>query len=144
MSEEDLKEFEEIGKITELITDFCGHNCIDCRHSTFKDGVYGCQAFGIASDLRKAGYRKIPEGSVVLSKEEYEQLMNDLINAECNLNHTRLQLEDERKETAKEIFEKLLERGGVRYNAFTDCWETNCSLPVIKQVAREYGVEVEE
>lgn len=38
--------------------------------------LYGEQRQQIAETLYNAGYRKVPEDSVVLSKEEYEMLAN--------------------------------------------------------------------
>lgn len=56
-----------------------------------------------AKVLYNAGYRKIPEGAVVLSKEEYARLSIFQFNtAQQIMNETR-------KETAKEFAEKLKE-----------------------------------
>ena len=46
--------------------------CIECE---FKNGM--CDSYRLAEALYNAGYRKIPEGAVVLTKEEYEKLFED-------------------------------------------------------------------
>jgi radical SAM superfamily enzyme YgiQ (UPF0313 family) len=62
-----------------------------------------------------AGYRKIPEGSVVLSKEEYEQLCKGVkgytamfIAGDLDQIHDlENRFKEARKETAKEVLEKI-------------------------------------
>ena len=72
-------------------------------------------------------------------KEEIKALRNDVINAECNLNHVTLQLEEERTRTAKEIFSKLLNL----------CYDDNhprgsVAAGELRYIAKmEYGAEVE-
>ena len=58
----------------------------------------------IAKALYNAGYRKIPEDSVVLSREEWKQIKNSLYYSKEELEK---KLQRERKETAKEFAEKL-------------------------------------
>lgn len=95
--------------------------------------VYDTTAGDIADGLYNAGYRKIPENAVVLTKEEYIDLSR---------NYVREQIEQARKETAKEIL-LLLGKG---YDE-TEKTEFN-NLQWYKEFCRElkhrYGVEVEE
>jgi hypothetical protein len=68
-------------KIKEMIEEMAKDLCANCR----KDG-YSCSLYSSDDDwvcvqereraehLINAGYRKIPEGAVVLTKEEYEKL----------------------------------------------------------------------
>ena len=73
-----------------------------------------------AKNLSNAGYRKLPEDSVVLSREEFknycnlsvenevlkeekEQFENDVCNYEMNLQHLTGELEQVRKETAEKL-----------------------------------------
>ena len=58
----------------------------------------------VAKALYNAGYRKIPEDSVVLSREEWKQIKNSLYYSKEELEK---KLQRERKETAKEFAEKL-------------------------------------
>ena len=46
-----------------------GFICNDCKF------INACERYDLAEELYNAGYRKIPEGSVVLEKEEYERLV---------------------------------------------------------------------
>lgn len=86
-----------------------------------------------ANKLYNAGYRKIPENAVVLTKEEYIDLSR---------NYVTEQIEQVRKKTAKEIL-LLLGKG---YDK-TEKTEFN-NLQWYKEFCRElkhrYGVEVEE
>lgn len=77
-------ESEKEKKIEEL------KNCI-------VDNLFDGGTYGLAEALYNAGYRQIPEGSVVLSKEEYDKL--------CHLAYFGYDDVEEqaRKETAKEI-----------------------------------------
>ena len=56
--------------------------------------------------IERGELQEIPDGAVVIDKGELEALRNDLINAECNLNHVTLQLEEESKRVASAIYEK--------------------------------------
>ena len=95
--------------------------------------VYDTTAGDIAKALYEAGYRKIPENAVVLTKEEYIDLSR---------NYVTEQIEQVRKKTAKEIL-LLLGKG----YAETEKTEFN-NLQWYKEFCRElkhrYGVEVEE
>lgn len=95
--------------------------------------VYTTTADDIAEGIYNAGYRKIPENAVVLTKEEYIDLSR---------NYVREQIEQARKKTAKEIL-LLLGKG---YDE-TEKTEFN-NLQWYKEFCRElkhrYGVEVEE
>ena len=91
--------------------------------------VYTTTADDIADGIYNAGYRKIPENAVVLTKEEYIDLSR---------NYVTEQIEKARKETAKEILDKLnalMEQYHYKSTAWRNC--TN----FIKET---YGVEVEE
>lgn len=73
-------------------------------------------------------------------KEDLESLRNDLINAECNLNHVTLQLEEESKRTATEILKKL---NGFRFVMYDEGYEVAswiCGEDDVKQFAKEIGV----
>lgn len=95
--------------------------------------VYTTTADDIADGLYNAGYRKIPENAVVLTKKEYIDLSR---------NYVTEQIEQVRKKTAKEIL-LLLGKGYAK----TEKTEFN-NLQWYKEFCRElkhrYGVEVEE
>lgn len=91
-------------------------------------GVLLCEVINLAKTLIGLGYRKIPEGSVVLTQEEYE---GKEIAVEMSGGHklrltvgkfgemSRVLEESTRKDTAKEILqviEKAKENGQMYYN----------------------------
>ena len=112
-----------------------------------------------AECLYNAGYRKIEEGSIILTKEEQENKMMFEV-------HYRKEREKEvRKEVAKEILNSIKAMLVDRYDYFSklrskniiinsessdenalfdlgemDC--ANCLIDKIKEFAKEYGVEV--
>lgn len=107
------------------------HTAEECSKCDFKQGM--CNAYRHAEALYDAGYRKIPENAVVLTKEEYIDLSR---------NYVTEQIEKARKKTVKEIL-LLLGKG---YDE-TEKTEFN-NLQWYKEFCRElkhrYGVEVEE
>ena len=131
------KQIEEIAKeIHYGYWETCGKDsCADCPanfHNVCEDKL-------IAEKLYNLGYRKIPEGSVVLSKEEWETLHNDyakaLYNARC----------DERKETAREILEAIkLKAWGNNADVNGNIWSYSISIYELAEIAKQFGVEVEE
>lgn len=142
-----------------------GGHCRDCKY-VYEDNVeHDCQTVLVANELTDKGYRKIPDGAVVLTKDEYERLKalpekvhgemdermkeeiaiekrmsdNKLERFENNMkNVLEIEKENARTETAREIFDRLMkaERGD---GFVTYTW----SKSTIKQLANEYGVEVE-
>ena len=100
------------------------HTTEECLKCEFSDGC--CNAYRHAEALYNAGYRKLPEDAVVLTKEEYESLKQSLTqttNRECELadrarallhecDVLKIDLEKARKETAKEFAEKIKEKYG--------------------------------
>ena len=109
-----------------------------------------------ANKLYNAGYRKIPENAVVLTKEDYEDLKVAADNYDpfwfcsfggcegarkgCKDDCEMSIFVQERKKTAKEILNGMLKK---MYKL------TGCGVPYhvkafIKEFAKEYGVAVEE
>lgn len=119
------KEIEEMAKkIDYAINNECklnnGKTCEDCSYNN--SGDWECQNRMMASYLYGEGYRNCKD-KVVLAKEEYEELrqersdyiteLQETHNENCRL---RIELEDIRKETAREILErgKLCMPSGLR------------------------------
>lgn len=114
--------------------------------------TYECD-IELAGHLYNKGYRKIPEDSVVLSKEEYEMLVNQYKNLEIkysNLSDNYRLCKDAnetlkqsvitaRKETATNFFKDLIRQAD--FWGETDMW---VSYKTLVTVAKQYGVEVEE
>ena len=110
--------------------------------------VYDTTAGDIAEELYNAGYRKIPENAVVLTKEEYIDLSR---------NYVTEQIEKARKETAKEIFQKVVNICR-KEEDFQDGTVNTQLEPLyfgimngcafirgeVKELTEQYGVEVEE
>ena len=95
----------------------------------------------VAKALYNAGYRKLPEDSVVLSREEWKQIKNSLYYSKEELEK---KLQRERKETAKEILRDLLDlHNSVQdINQKTDFY---CSIEqFIAEIEIKYDIEVEE
>lgn len=116
--------------------------------------VAGFSADIISKALYNANYRKIPEGSVVISKEEYEILTNisslkDKVQEALNINPIEelVQVErDARQETAREILQEIL------YTKSSEEWFENEQLvdfgkkivDKIENLANKYGIELED
>lgn len=83
----------------------------------------------VVMEFYNLGYRKIPEGGAVLSKEENEKWVEWL---EMNIKKAR-------KETAMEIIQLL---DGHQFE--DDGWTWSVSKRDLKFIAKKYGVEVEE
>lgn len=99
----------------------------DLENTILGLGIHLCRKS--AEKLYDLGYRKIPENAVVLTKEEYIDLSR---------NYVKEQIEQARKETAKEILDKLsalMEQ----YHYKSTAWR-NCA----NFIKETYGVEVEE
>lgn len=110
--------------------------------------VYTTTADDIAEGIYDAGYRKIPENAVVLTKEEYIDLSR---------NYVTEQIEQARKKTAKEIFQKVVNICR-KEEDFQDGTVNTQLEPLyfgimngcafirgeVKKLAKQYGVEVEE
>ena len=126
-------------QIEEMAMIMCEHNCEECRRESIE--FYGnsydedtqCVFNAGAEALYIAGYRKIQEGSVVVSKNEYEELnitgkyFNDA-------------LKQARKETVKEILFKV--ESAFAYFDNEDMFSKKAILRRVKEATNQYAVEV--
>ena len=66
---------KQIKKMARIIkeSNLCGFACDTCKYKNISV-VNECKSNLIAEELYNAGYRKIPENAVVLTREEYEWL----------------------------------------------------------------------
>ena len=113
---------------------------------------YGIDADNIPlSEVAKAlyllDYRRVPENAVVLTKEEFWKLSNKFSKKELD-EIVDFHKNKTRKETAKEIFNKLRKQST---KSFLDYEGNIChldeeyvSMREIEAVLKQYGVEVEE
>lgn len=104
-----------------------------------------------ARSYYEQGYRKIPEGSVVLSKEEYDELkgraeevfneMTERMKAEIKIEKKmgNRKVEQSRKETAREIIIAL-----VGHTLTEDGWSWTISIEDVKWLTEKYGIEIKE
>lgn len=114
----------------------------ECRQ--WLDKMYYAECLGGAIDSAEAlyntGYRKIPEGAVVLTKEELVKMMESGYVYDTTrgnkVNIIQMAREIERKETAKEIMQML--KDGVKYG-----WTKSLDI-TYEEIKERYGVEVKE
>lgn len=124
------------------------HTAEECSKCDFKQGM--CDAYRHAEALYNAGYRKIPENAVVLTKEEYEDLKVAADNYDpfwfcsfggcegarkgCKDDCEMSIVVHERKKTVKEILQEWAD----------DNSSMGLDNTFVKNIAEKYGVEVEE
>lgn len=115
---------------------FCYHRFGKCIVKNRKD----CSDWDNAKYNYEKGYRKIPEGSVVLTEMQYNALLSKqstVISIDEQLKKEfEYELKQARKETAREILKELYGQ----IDEKTPKWvETQ-----VKMKAKQFGVEVEE
>ena len=96
----------------------------------------GC-AFYLYENL---GYRKIPEDSVVLSREEYDELT---LTKQSIFDMLEERDDKARKETAKEIIDMLIPNCEV----CDENWHKGClclRAMIAEKIVKQFGVEVEK
>lgn len=112
------------------------HTAEECSKCGFKQGC--CNAYRHAEALYNAGYRKIPEGALVMTKEELLKTMESRYVYDTTrgnkVNIIEMAREIERKETAKEILQEWAD----------DNSSMGLDNTFVKNIAKKYGVEVEE
>lgn len=131
-----MRKQEQIEEMANYYCEYCNKQTGEkfCEHIDDKS----CNIFFEAELFYNAGYRKIPEDSVVLSREEYKRLLDNAIRVDMEyLDH---ELAKERKETAKEILDLIVDESGV------DLLGAYYKLRIrtYNKIKREYGVGVEE
>ena len=140
MNEKEM--IEEMAKDTGCC-DYPQRKCNNCWCKEKRE----CSAYGYAKTYYEKGYRKISEGSVVLTSEQYSNYLILQTNHEFIREKAKeLQADNERlyknlgkfkesvrKETAKEILKAVLEDIGEFYAG-----------DIVEELAKKYGVEVEE
>lgn len=144
---DDKKQIEEMAKEPQIneIAKVIFERGVALDGIDFAYGLIGSDHFDrIARAIYNAGYRKIPEGAVVVSKSVLkEELQNLEIQA--------------RKETAREIIDKVKQKCKELENKYShlckskrECLEETCryeGVLAVKrelyEIAKQYGVEVE-
>ena len=119
------KEIEEMRKIANDCDDHCGspctEYCIECIIKKFYDN----------------GYRKIPDGAVVIHKDGKDRTEDEL---KWLVEHNA----EVRKETAREIFE-YIEKYSIKWDQYdeNEYYEDLDVYDFKKFLKEKYGVEVE-
>lgn len=128
------KQIEEMAKV------MCGNDCEECAkesaefyQQTLEEARNNkCLLKNCAKTLYNAGYRKLPEDSVVLSKGAYESLSS---KAKANV----VNAVEIRKETAEKILQPL-------YDACKDdsYGQVVVDFAILERLAKQFGVEIKE
>lgn len=106
-----MTEQEQIEEIARKICIFTHHwkrykTCKEC----FEANEYACQSYRNCKAFIEEGYRKLPEDSVVLSKEEFSKALTDNFNMgkkEAQFYSEKVAIPTTRKETAEKIYTKI-------------------------------------
>lgn len=103
---------------------------------------YTCGYYDNAKTLFEKGYRKIPENAVVLSREDYNRIRSKE-RLVINLESIKKAEDKTRKETAREILKEFYKEF-VAYACVGDYYTDTEIVNKIQDLAKKYGVEVEE
>ena len=68
--------------------------------------IAGLDVYGKAEELVNLGYRKLPEDSVVLSREEYKRLLDNAIRVDNDLSRDALNIITEQEKEIDALKEK--------------------------------------
>lgn len=145
-----------IEELTRNVADYIAKcNALCNTRSCHNCDLYGwkmdCHNVYIAKGLYEQGYRKLSEDSVVLSREEYDNLKLEIQKAHHKgvrvgfdlTKYKENSIEQARKETAREILHKIYEQLS-KYEAVNeidyDCWVDD----VLYEIVKQYGVDLGE
>lgn len=95
----------------------------------------------IARIYYNAGYRKLPEDSVVLSKEEYKRITKELVTEQRATEIAKEYFEKIRNETAEKIFKMLISK--LDSNQFLSGKRIIMEVDV-ENLAKQFDVEIKE
>ena len=111
------KKIEEMAKLVQQ--DMCGDiPCEECNyHGKMKILPRYCVAYLIVEKLYNAGYRKIPENAVVLTREEWQKMKNSLYYSKEALEK---KLQKARKETAEKLLDEIDYESNGQTKSITD------------------------
>ena len=131
----------------EMIEDLTNFLKNQCDNTPDEDCV-GCDCNECETRaLINAGYRKVGEDEIVLTKSEYENLRLAQYNAQTTINENFLlaleKIEQAKKETAREIINMLTPP----CKTCDANWHKGCMClqkKIIKQLAQKYGIELED
>lgn len=113
--------------------------CKGCKPRTKCENTNCTMSNIVAEYLYNAGYRKINDNKIVISKEEYEKITKELVTEQRAKEIAQEFFGVVRKETAREILELLV----------PDCkscdenWHNGClclRATLAEKIAKQYGV----
>lgn len=113
----------------------------ECVNCDFKKGM--CDVYRVAEKIYEQGYRKLPEDSVVLSRDAY-QVMETKIEKLTKYAENERQLREHycneaSKETAEKIYKELYEN---RFQFGAGIF--SIKIPKFIELAKQSGVEIKE
>lgn len=136
----DEKQIEEMARVIcnrySEVTERCRIDNCDCN--------YACHYYDKAKKLYEQGFCKIPEGSVVLTREEAERFRGQTVN----IKKVKAQA---RKEAVREFIEKIKEEiAYLKRRYHEDCVDgigdeeyNGLSEKELDELAKQFGIEVE-
>ena len=96
----------------------------------------------VAEALYNAGYRKLPEDSVVLSKEEYKRITKELVTEQRATEIAKEYFEKIRNETAEKIY--LQAKAIVDATKHIVQGREYIHIDALKEIIKNCGVEIKE
>ena len=132
----------------EMIEEMAKTMCARCLMRTEEKSCIYRECFNErlheAEEICNLGYRKLPKDAVVLTKEELNDLEYKAYSRGVCFVCKKVdeQKEQARKETAKEISKALLDC--IYYEPFIHDYELDKVEEKIKEIAKQYGVEIKE
>lgn len=97
----------------------------------------------VAEALYNAGYRKLPEDSVVLSKEEYKRITKELVTEQRATEIAKEYFEKIRNETAEKILNDLVKNCQYTFN-IDGKPIVELDSDFVLNAAKSYGIEIKE
>lgn len=133
------KEIEEMAKVIKSANEIdCIRICDTCK---YYDDDTKCISFRQAIALYNAGYRKLPEDSVVLSREEYIDLSRNYVGE---------QVAQARKETSEQDFNAIIKAletkkaSIITHYGIKESVGADIAIRTVKELAKQFGVEIKE
>lgn len=125
----DKKQIEKMAKVLCGIT----KECRKCKLNG------KCLSYNSAELIYKAGYRKIPEGALVVLDEEMETFAKDFANSP----QTREVMNGLIKAWQKETAENILKAGKKYVEEYKGCLDIGFGMFLV-WIATQFGVEIKE
>lgn len=140
--------------IKEMAHKLSGGNCGNCINCEEED----CEYYYNACKLVDEGYRKVPEGAVVLTREEYdrfEEIRKDTIQKKEEYIKGLIELKEEKENVRKETVMGFTTNFENNLYTINPDFQTDDAFPealylmreiddAIDKTLKDFGVEVEE